>query len=71
MIQLIVNGVLIILCAFGAITHLLRLIWILFEPKFLSRYSFLKTPGKGMLIMYYVLVIGAAGFAIRYLLTKV
>ena len=50
----------------GAFTHLGRLIYLLFKPKILDKFTFITntTPSKTHLMLYYVLVIGVLVYII-------
>ena len=50
------------------IAHILKLIYLLFKPTFMSKYKYFsdQIPSKGSLIMYYVLAISVGYYVILY-----
>lgn len=56
----------IFLISIALITHLLKLIYIFYKPKFLSKYKYFSKdmPSKTDLILYYILTIGCCFFVL-------
>ena len=57
----------IILLSIAGITHLLRLIYLIFTPKFLEKIKLIANviPSKTQLILYYILTIAICIYAIN------
>lgn len=69
MFKYIMDWLLIILLGLGMVTHFFRLIYALFKPKILEKYTFLYNPNKVQLILYYILVIAICYNSILYKLS--
>ena len=60
MIKIFTDYFSILLISIALITHLLKLIYLFFKPKFLSKYKYFtkESPSKTDLVLYYILTIG-------------
>jgi hypothetical protein len=56
-----------LLLSIALITHILKLVYMLFKPIFMSRYKYFSNinPSKTDLILYYILTIGCSFYIIR------
>lgn len=69
MFKAIMDSLMIILIGLTIIMHLFRLIYILFKPKSLEKYTFLHLPSKMQLSLYYIIVIAIGVYGILYKLS--
>ena len=69
MFKTIMDSFMIILVGLTIIMHLFRLIYILFKPKGLEKYTFLHLPSKMQLSLYYIIVIAIGVYGILYKLS--
>jgi hypothetical protein len=55
-----------LLLSITLITHILKLVYILFKPIFMTRYKYFSNinPTKSDLILYYILTIGCCSYII-------
>ena len=55
-----------LLLSIAIITHILKLVYLLFKPIFMTRYKYFsnKNPSKTDLILYYILTIGCSFYII-------
>jgi hypothetical protein len=53
-----------LLLSIALITHILKLVYLLFKPIFMSRYKYFSNinPTKTDLILYYILTIGCSSY---------
>jgi hypothetical protein len=63
---MILDMIIVVMCSAALVIHLLRLIYLLFEPGFLKKYPTIsnRVPSKSMLALYYLLAIVALLMAI-------
>ena len=65
MIKQFMEWVIIALISLAAISHLLRIVYLIFKPKAMQKIDFFsKPPNKGMLLLYYILVVGTCIYAL-------
>jgi hypothetical protein len=64
------NIVTLFLCAIALVTHLLRMVNVLFKPAWLQRMAWLSEPSKTQMFLYYLLVAGASYYGIAYALGR-
>lgn len=66
MIRHWINDFIIFLLFFVVATHVLKILYLLFRPKLLSRIKYFSetTPGKTQLILYYLLTAVVAAYAL-------
>jgi hypothetical protein len=57
MFKIVMDLTFILLLVVGTITHIFRLIYLLFKPRVLEKFNFLHLPSKFQLSLYYILVI--------------
>ncbi len=54
------------------VTHVLRILYLFFEPQFLKKYKVIsdRTPTKVKLILYYVLTVGVSVYVVNMYIIK-
>lgn len=72
MFKQIMDIIVIFLISLAGFTHLLRLINLIIEPKFLQKFKFISDgkPSKSQLAMYYLLTIAICAYAINFKLSN-
>jgi len=66
MLKQFANFISIILASIALISHILKLIYLLFKPSFMSRIKYFSehSPSKTDLAMYYILTIGCCYYVL-------
>ena len=72
MLKQTVDIIVISLISLAGLTHFLRLIYLIFGPKFLQKFTFISdgTPSKFHLAMYYLLTVAICAYAIKFKLSN-
>lgn len=67
MIKILTHYTVLFFVFIGLTTHILKLIYIFYKPKFLSKYKYFSDdiPSKNNLILYYILTITVCYYVIR------
>lgn len=65
MLKTFADYFIIFLVALAAITHILKIIYVLFKPGFMDKIKYISNlPGKTLLLLYYILVVGVCVYVI-------
>lgn len=61
-----INDFIVFLLLIVVVTHVLKVLYLLFRPKWLSHFSYFAdtSPGKTQLLLYYVLTAVVAAYAL-------
>jgi len=72
MLSNISNNFILALLILSIVTHVLKILYLFFEPQFLKKYKFIsaRTPTKVELMSYYILIIGVSVYIVNMYLIK-
>ena len=72
MIKSLTHNTILFFVFIGLITHILKLIYVFYKPKFLSKYKYFtnEIPSKNNLILYYILTITVCYYVILNILNS-
>ena len=60
------NDFIVFLLLLAVVTHVLKILYLLFRPKWLSRFKYFAdtSPGRTQLLLYYILTVAVAAYAL-------